>query len=77
MGKGDDADTEDGCVEKRRSLVEVRGSDDRDRGSFRNGLEVFDILRSFFNVHGYENQFIARHGTNLGSYSQVEGQQLQ
>lgn len=40
MGESDDADTEDGCVEKRRSLVEVRGSDDRDRGSFRNGSEV-------------------------------------
>lgn len=53
MGESDDADTEDGCVEKRRSLVEVRGSDDRDRGSFRNGSEVFDILRSFFNMHGY------------------------
>lgn len=26
MAKGDDADTEDGCVEKRRSLVEVRGA---------------------------------------------------
>lgn len=53
MGEGDDADAEDGCVEKRRSLVEVRGSDDRDRGSFRNGTEAFDILRFFFNMHGY------------------------
>ena len=77
MGEGDDADAEDGCVEKRRSLVEVRGNDDRDRGSFRNGTEVFDILRPFLNIHGYGIN--SSPGTRLICEAAVKlrGQQLQ